>query len=105
MRGINDDEILDIARLAREYPFQVRFIELMPTVSRTWWQRHFLSMAEVRQRLAILGRLEPLTREAAAGPARTYRLPRFRGELDFISPMSEHQCHSCNPCASRPSVN
>jgi GTP 3',8-cyclase len=96
LRGINDDEILDIARLAREHPLQVRFIELMPTTSRTWWQSHFLSMAEVRRRLAVLGSLEPLIREAAAGPARTFRLPGFRGELGFISPMSEHHCRTCN---------
>jgi cyclic pyranopterin phosphate synthase len=37
LRGINDDEVLDIARLAREYPLQVRFIELMPTTSQAWW--------------------------------------------------------------------
>jgi len=96
LRGINDDEILDIAQLAREHPFQVRFIELMPTTSQPWWQRHFLSMAEVRQRLAVLGPLEPLPREAAAGPARTFRLPGFEGELGFISPMSEHHCRTCN---------
>ena len=57
LRGINDDEVLDIARLAREHPIQVRFIELMPTTSQTWWQRHYLSMAEVRRRLAVLGPL------------------------------------------------
>ena len=59
LRGIIDDEVLDIARLAREHPLQVRFIELMPTTSQPWWQRHFLSMAEVRRRLAVLGPLEP----------------------------------------------
>jgi cyclic pyranopterin phosphate synthase len=96
LRGINDDEVLDIARLAREYPFQVRFIELMPTTSQPWWQRHFLSMAEVRRRLTVLGRLEPLIREATAGPARTFRVPGFQGELGFISPMSEHHCRTCN---------
>lgn len=96
LRGINDDEVLDIARLAREHPLQVRFIELMPTTSRTWWQRYFLPMAEIRQRLAVLGPLEPLIREAAAGPARTFRLPGFKGELGFISPMSEHHCRTCN---------
>ena len=96
LKGINDDEVLDLARLAQNHPFQVRFIELMPTTSRTWWQRHFLSMAEVRRRLAVLGPLEPLIREAAAGPARTFRLPGFRGELGFISPMSEHHCPTCN---------
>lgn len=96
LRGINDDEILDIAQLARGHPFQVRFLELMPTASRTWWQRHFLPMAEVRQRLAVLGPLEPLIRDVAAGPARTFCLPGFRGELGFISPMSEHHCRTCN---------
>ncbi|MBM4274421.1 MAG: GTP 3',8-cyclase MoaA [Deltaproteobacteria bacterium] len=96
LRGLNDDEILDIARLARDHPFQVRFIELMPTASRTWWQRHFLPMAEVRQRLAVLGSLEPSIREAAAGPARIFRAPGFRGELGFISPMSQHHCGVCN---------
>lgn len=96
LRGINDDEVLDIARLAREHPLQVRFIELMPTTSQTWWQRHFLSIAEVRRRLALLGPLEPLIRETAAGPARTFRLPGFRGELGFISPMSQHHCRTCN---------
>ena len=96
LRGINDDEVLDIARLAREYPVQVRFIELMPTTSQTWWQRHFLSMTEVRRRLAVLGPLEPLTREATAGPARNFRVPGFQGELGFISPMSQHHCPTCN---------
>jgi GTP 3',8-cyclase len=96
LRGINDDEVLDIARLAQEHPWQVRFIELMPTTSQTWWQRHFLPMTAVRRRLAVLGPLEPLIREAAAGPARTFRVPGFRGELGFISPMSEHHCRTCN---------
>jgi cyclic pyranopterin phosphate synthase len=96
MAGINDDELMDLALLARDHPYQVRFIELMPTTSQIWWQRHFLPMAEVRRRLAVLGPLEPLIREAAAGPARTFRLPGFRGELGFISPMSEHHCRTCN---------
>ena len=96
LRGINDDEIIDIAQLAREHPLQVRFIELMPTTSQTWWQRHFLSMEEVRRRLAVLGPLEPLIREATAGPARNFRVRGFQGELGFISPMSDHHCRTCN---------
>jgi GTP 3',8-cyclase len=84
------------ARLAREHLWQMRFIELMPTTSQAWWQRHFLPMAEVHRRLAILEPLEPFIPEAASGPARTFRLAGFPGELGFISPMSQHHCRTCN---------
>ncbi len=96
MKGINDDEWLDFARLARDYPFQVRFIELMPTVSREFWERHYLPMSEVHRRLQKLGGLREVPRSPAAGPARPFGLPGFRGQLGFISPMSEHHCQTCN---------
>jgi cyclic pyranopterin phosphate synthase len=96
MKEINDDELLDFATLARDYPFQVRFIELMPTVSRELWDRHFLPMAEVHRRLKGLGLAREVPRSTAAGPARPFRVPGFKGELGFISPISEHQCRTCN---------
>ena len=96
LRGINDDEFLDLARLARQHPYQVRFIELMPTVDLAWWRRHFLPVAEIRQRLSSLGPFVPVESAATAGPARVFRVPGFAGELGFISPMSGHHCDSCN---------
>jgi len=96
LKDLNDDELEDFARLARERPFQVRFIEFMPTVSRGRWTRHFLPMTEVRQRLAVLGPGEPVAQEPVAGPARIFRFPGFRGELGFISAISDHQCTKCN---------
>lgn len=96
LKGINDDELLNIARLAQDRPFQVRFIELMPTASFQDWQRHFLSVADVRQRLAALGKMTETASEATAGPARLFKVHGFAGELGFISPMSEHHCGSCN---------
>jgi GTP 3',8-cyclase len=96
LKGINDDELLDLALLARDHPVQIRFIELMPTVSHVWWERHYLPMSAVRRRLVGLGRLSPVISAATAGPARVFRAPRFQGELGFISPMSDHHCGSCN---------
>lgn len=96
LKGLNDDELLDLALLAREHPYQVRFIELMPTGSPDQWQRHFLPMAEVRRHLSMLGTPEPVAPEATAGPARICRFPGFKGEVGFISPMSGHQCLACN---------
>lgn len=96
LKGINDDELGDFALLARDYPWQVRFIEFMPTVSQRRWIHHFLPMAEVLVRLAALGPMETLARRPTDGPARIVRLPGFAGELGFISPMSQHQCSACN---------
>jgi cyclic pyranopterin phosphate synthase len=96
LKDLNDDELLDFARLARERPFQVRFIEFMPAVSRAKWARHFLPMVEVRRRLASLGPGEPVVQGAVAGPARIFRFPGFQGELGFISTISEHHCPDCN---------
>jgi cyclic pyranopterin phosphate synthase len=96
MAGINDDELMELALLSRDHPYQVRFIELMPTVSARPWHRHFLPMEEVRRRLAGLGPMEAVHRQAAAGPARIFRVPGFKGELGFISPISAHHCRTCN---------
>jgi GTP 3',8-cyclase len=96
MAGINDDELADLALLARDHPYQVRFIELMPTVSSRQWRQNFLPMAEVRRRLAVLGPMTPADRRITDGPAQIFRLPGFQGELGFITPMSSHHCQTCN---------
>jgi len=96
LKDLNDDELLDFALLTREQPLQVRFIEFMPTVDEGRWRRHFLPLAEVRRRLAALGDLEAVTTSATAGPARTFRVPGFRGELGFISSVTDHHCPTCN---------
>jgi cyclic pyranopterin phosphate synthase len=96
LKGLNDDELLDFALLTRDRPLQVRFIEFMPTVAEDLWARHFLPMGEVRRRLSVLGPLEPVPQPPTAGPARIFRLPGFKGELGFISSVSDHHCPTCN---------
>jgi cyclic pyranopterin phosphate synthase len=96
LKGLNDDELLDFARLAQDLPLQVRFIEFMPTVSPERWTKHFLPMAEVRRRLSVLGEMEARRPGATAGPAHILRPAGFRGELGFISPVSQHHCPTCN---------
>jgi cyclic pyranopterin phosphate synthase len=96
LKDLNDDELLEFARLTRDHPFQVRFIEFMPTVDQNHWEQHFLPMAAVRQLLQELGPLEPVLQPATAGPARIFRIPGFQGELGFISSVSDHHCPTCN---------
>ena len=90
MAGVNDDELMELALLARDHPYQVRFIELMPTVSAERWQRHFLPMEEVRRRLAGLGPMEAVRRQATAGPAH-FPITGIHGRAGIYHP---HQCPS-----------
>ncbi len=97
LRGINDDELEEFARLTRERAWHVRFIELMPVggsaASREWYERHFIAASELAARLPDL---EPIAAPAGSGPARTFRLAGARGTLGFITPASQHFCAACN---------
>lgn len=97
MRGINDDEFIDFARLTIEHPWHVRFIELMPVggseVAREFFDRHFISASELVAQMPALSRSDA---PQGNGPARTYRLPNAQATIGFITPASEHFCNACN---------
>jgi len=92
MRGINDDEVLDFAKLTREKGWHIRFIELMPFANVT----EFVPSREIRQSIVSLGMLEPCSPITGNGPTRSYRLPGAKGTIGFISPLSEPFCSACN---------
>lgn len=100
MRGINDDEFADFARLATQMPVQVRFIEFMPIGNKESWDKsRFISAGELREIISKLGNLEPIPGARLDGPARIYRLTTqdgARGKIGFISPISHHFCDQCN---------
>jgi cyclic pyranopterin phosphate synthase len=107
MRGINDDEVVDFARLTITEGWHVRFIELMPFAvdnppdahsvgGKVKLQPGFVSADEVKERLNGLGKLEPSLPITGNGPARYFRLPQARGTIGFIAPVSQHFCFSCN---------
>ncbi|MCX5766479.1 MAG: GTP 3',8-cyclase MoaA [Gemmatimonadetes bacterium] len=98
MRGINDDEIEDFARLTLEHPFHVRFIELMPVgemANLTW--EHVIPSEEVLRRVGALGALSATDGPARGnGPATYYRLAGAAGTIGVITPMSHTYCGTCN---------
>jgi cyclic pyranopterin phosphate synthase len=103
VKGLNDDEILDLARLTLRHDWHVRFIELMPIANGGEWGDGFppagdryLPMEVTRAEVERLGKLRPATVEAGVGPAQVYRLPGAWGTVGFISPISEHICERCN---------
>jgi cyclic pyranopterin phosphate synthase len=94
MAGINDDELLDFAAKTTAEGWQVRFIELMPVVGKD--TTHFVSASEMRRRLEPLGELTPCLPSMGNGPAKYFRLPKAKGAIGFITPISEHFCFQCN---------
>ena len=98
MRHINDDEILDFARMSQRLPLQVRFIEFMPIGASSRWNADtYISSDEIMARIATLGELIPLEKGRNDGPAKVFRLGAdAAGSLGFISPLSHHFCNRCN---------
>jgi cyclic pyranopterin phosphate synthase len=93
MRGINDDEILDFARMTYEDGWHIRFIELMPFKGAA----EFVPSIELRQHITLLGKLEPCASITGNGPAAYYRLAGAKGTIGFISPLTEPSfCSRCN---------
>jgi cyclic pyranopterin phosphate synthase len=96
MRGINDDEFIEMGRLTQKYPFHVRFIEYMPIGNARMDPKGKLLTSEIKQILAPLGALLPVSRQINDGPAQRYRIEGAPGELGFISSVSHHFCDRCN---------
>ena len=98
MRGINDDEIDDFARLTLAHPWHVRFIELMPVGDmRTLTWDHVVPSDEILSRLSALGSLTPdVGPERGNGPAAYHRFAGAPGCVGVITPMTHTYCGSCN---------
>jgi len=97
IRGVNDEEILDFARLTVEKPYHVRFIELMPVGKENIWSdERFISIEEILSAIEPLGPLRPILSNSLDGPAKRYILEGGKGEIGLIGAMSHHFCDSCN---------
>lgn len=98
IRGWNDDEVIDMARLSIDRPIHVRYIEVMPfseAYEFTW--DNLVSAAQMREMLLEEFDIEPV-REGIKGngPAKYWRIPGAKGTVGFISAVTECFCGDCN---------
>ena len=99
MRGITDDEIIDLAEFARENAYQLRFIEFMPLDADDIWGRNMFIPGK-----ALIGKINeiyPLAPVTTNGdgrhePATRYRFVDGGGEIGVIASVSEPFCDQCN---------
>jgi cyclic pyranopterin phosphate synthase len=98
MRGINDDEIEDFARLTIDKPYHVRFIELMPTEGWALSDHDslFVPVEEMMKKIKKIGEVHIWPASDSYGPAKVCSLPGVKGKVGFIAPLSWHFCSACN---------
>lgn len=90
MGGVNDDEVADVAGLARREPVDVRFIELMPIGEAACWPRARFVPAD-----AVLAAVPGLTPAGGDGVAELFSAPGWAGRVGLIRPMSHRFCGGC----------
>lgn len=88
MKDFNDDEIPDFVNLARKYPVEVRFIELMPIGEGR--------NAQFLPAQAVLDACPDLRPAEGSGVARRYRPESGPGLVGLIEPMSHRFCGDCD---------
>lgn len=96
MKGINEDEIIDMVEFCIEQGFTLRFIETMPMgdTGRNASQ-YFLDLREVRSQLEKHFTLLDATMPGG-GPAQYVQVTGSDLKLGFITPISQHFCDTCN---------
>lgn len=98
MRGVNDDEIVEMAQLTVDRPLSVRFLEYMPIgmVSPPQWKARYVSNEDVVARLQeAYPSLVPLDDDRSS-TSRNFRIPGARGTVGVINPISHRFCDACN---------
>ena len=97
VNGYNEADVVELAALTIEHPWQVRFIEMMPFAGATELQlKQVVTAEQIQNRIAMTyGPLQVANDGELDGEARLFRLPDAQGDLGFISSVTEPFCASC----------
>ncbi len=96
IRGFNDSDVVDLARLTVDRDWDVRFIEMMPFGEVTDFQlSNVVTFREMQDQVeAVFGPLEEAGYDFV-DPSRPFRIPGAKGTLGFISSVTEPFCQGC----------
>jgi len=95
VRGVNDDEIVDLAAYGRSRGVIVRFIELMPLdATDAWRNEQVVTQAEILERIGTVFPLEAVAR--GHEPAERFRYLDGLGEVGVIPSVTRPFCDQCD---------
>lgn len=95
-RGLNDQEIVPMARYFKDTPFILRFIEYMDVGASNGWQmQEVIPSAEIVKRISAEMPLEMIPPRNISDTAERWRYMDGKGEIGLISSVTKAFCHSC----------
>ncbi|MPZ74671.1 MAG: GTP 3',8-cyclase MoaA [Nitriliruptorales bacterium] len=95
-RGVNEDQVVPLARLGRDEGYVVRFIEYMDVGHTNGWRRdEVVAAAEVVDRVHAAFPLEPLAPRRDGETANRYRYLDGAGEIGVIASVTQPFCGAC----------
>ena len=96
LKGVNDDEFVDMLEFCLRLGFTLRYIETMPMGAPGLnASQHYIDLAEVKQEIEAHYDLTPGVMPGG-GPARYYQINGSDMRIGFITPISRHFCDTCN---------
>jgi GTP 3',8-cyclase len=94
--GVNDDQIIPMARHFKGSPFILRFIEYMDVGSTNGWTMNdVISSQSIMERIDALFHLVPVTSSHDGETARRWRYQDGSGEIGVISSVTQAFCRDC----------
>ncbi|KPU78544.1 uncharacterized protein Dana_GF10488, isoform C [Drosophila ananassae] len=96
MRDFNEDEICDFVEFTKDRPVDVRFIEYMPFSGNKWHTERLICYKDT---VTAIRKRWPDFQALPNGPndtSKAYAVPGFKGQVGFITSMTEHFCGTCN---------
>ncbi len=96
MRGVNDEEVVELVRFAVDHGYQMRFIEQMPLdAGHTWDRREMVTQTEILDRLGTAFRLTPVPARGSA-PAELWTIDDGPATVGVIASVSAPFCGACD---------
>jgi cyclic pyranopterin phosphate synthase len=99
MRGVNDDEVVDLAAFGRDRGVAVRFIEFMPLdADGTWSADRVVPAREILERIDAVFPLAglPVPGSGHTEPAERFPYVDGRGDVGVIASVTEPFCDHCD---------
>ena len=97
LRGVNDDEAVDLLRFAVDHGFELRFIEQMPLDAQHGWQRaEMVTAGEILAALRTAFALTPDGHDRGAAPAERWLVDGGPAAVGVIASVTRPFCGACD---------